>query len=97
MWELIVDRQKACITDAFLSATVDFSHPLYLPQQPCAPCQLRVTLYLMDTGVWHSTVVNPEEYTGISTTRPAVVMSSATKIQAVWRGFKARIDRLLAI
>jgi hypothetical protein len=97
MWMLIVDRRKACITDAFLSATADFSHPLDLPLQPFVPRQLRMTLYLMDTGVWESTVTNPEEYTGIFTTRPAVVMSSATKIQAVWRGFKARLDKLLTV
>jgi hypothetical protein len=94
MWELIVDRQVELITDSYLSATADYSHPLRLPNRPC---ELQVTLYLMDNGSWDRDVLNPEEYTGVSTTRPTAVMASATKIQAVWRGFKARADRVLRV
>lgn len=92
MWELIVDRQKVGVTEAFLSATSDFSHPLRLPNQ--LP-NVTVMLHLMDTGVWQVTVMNPEENTGIRATSPAMVDTSATKIQAVWRGFKARVGRVL--
>jgi hypothetical protein len=113
MWELIVDRQKVGITDAFLSATSDFSHPLRLPNEPN---QLRVTVYadgaryswrepaeaqvtwrLMNTGAWQRWTFNPEEDTGISTTTPVLADNSATKIQAVWRGFKVRMQRVLMV
>jgi hypothetical protein len=92
MWELIVDRQKVGVTEAFLSATSDFTHPLRLPNQSPS---VTVMLHRMDTGVWQVTIMNPEEDTGIHTITPALVDNSATKIQAVWRGFKARVDRVL--
>ena len=94
MWDAIVDRQKTCMTGAFLSATSDFTLTIGLPLQPyCRPPNLSVTLYLMDTGVWQAIVMNPEEDTGVSCTTPAAA-HSATKIQAVWRGFKTRVDRV---
>jgi hypothetical protein len=111
MWELIVDRQKVGVTDAFLSATYDFSHPLRLPNEPTQlrvtvyqggarytwrePAEVQITWHLMDTGVWQRWTMNPEEDTGISTTTPVLADNSATKIQAVWRGFQARMSRAM--
>jgi hypothetical protein len=95
MWDAIIEQQKACSTGAFLSATSDFTLMIGLPLQPYfRPPNLSVSLHLMDTGAWQVVVMNPEEDTGVSCTAPAAAMSSATKIQAVWRGFKARVDRV---
>jgi hypothetical protein len=113
MWQLIVDRQKVGVTEPFLSATYDFSHPLRLPNEPAQlhvtvceggarytwrePAEVEVTWRLMNTGTWQRWTFNPEEDTGISSTTPVLADNSATKIQAVWRGFQARMKRVMGV
>jgi len=53
--------------------------------------------FLMADGSWASTVMNPEEATEVTVAAsPAaaagVAGSAATKVQAVWRGFKGRLS-----
>jgi len=51
---------------------------------------------LLDNGQWVRTVLNPEDLSGVSVSLPAnvpveeTVNNAATKVQAVWRGFKMR-------
>jgi hypothetical protein len=51
---------------------------------------------LLENGQWVRTVLNPEDLSGVSVTLPAnvpveeTVNNAATKVQAVWRGFKMR-------
>ena len=53
--------------------------------------------FLMADGSWTSTVLNPEEATEVTVVAspaeaPVVAASAATKVQAVWRGFKGRLS-----
>ena len=53
--------------------------------------------WLMMDGSWASNIVNPEEATEVAVvaspaTAAAVATSAATKMQAVWRGFKGRLS-----
>jgi hypothetical protein len=55
--------------------------------------------WLMADGSWTSTVLNPEEATNVAVVAspaaaPSVASSAATKVQAVWRGFKGRLAML---
>jgi hypothetical protein len=53
--------------------------------------------FLMADGSWTNTVLNPEEATEVTVVAspaeaPVVAASAATKVQAVWRGFKGRLS-----
>jgi len=50
---------------------------------------LQINLLLQD-GVWTRTVLNPEDIVLAVAAEPAVAHAAAVKMQAVWRGFKAR-------
>ena len=56
--------------------------------------------WLMADGSWVSNILNPEEATDVAVIAPPasaalVAANAATKVQAVWRGFKGRLSMRL--
>jgi hypothetical protein len=101
-WIDILAAEETPMTDAFISARLDFATPIQLPSAPL-PSALNVTWMLLENGSWTRTVFNPEEEPVAAILSPALTAAgaaasaaeAATKVQAVWRGFSTRVRQVL--
>ena len=88
-WELILDAEDVPMSGAFNSYTDE----VYVVPD---------VWNLKEDGTWTLQVYNPEEMTGVCAVLPPLtplapfVQKTATKIQAVWRGYAARQAQALA-
>jgi hypothetical protein len=100
LWDDLLDLQETPMTEAFMSANLDFGMPLRLPS---APPPVKVSWKLMEDGSWTRTVFNPEEEPVAAILSPALTAAgaaataaeAATKVQAVWRGFSTRVRQVM--
>jgi hypothetical protein len=103
LWDDLLDLQETPYTDAFMSANLDFGMPLRLPSRVSPASRVKVTWTLLDNGTWTRIVFNPEEIVAVISApvqnaeeAASTAAKSATKLQAVWRGFSSRLGRLSA-
>ena len=101
LWEDLLSLQETPLSEAFLSANLDFGMPLRLPSRVSAASRIKVTWTLLDSGTWTRIVFNPEEIAAVISApvqtaeeAASTAAKSATKVQAVWRGFSSRVGRL---
>jgi len=103
LWDDLLELQETPLSEAFMSANLDFGMPLRLPSRVSTP-QLKVTWTLLDNGTWTRIVFNPEEIAAVISApvqtaeeAASTAAKSATKVQAVWRGFSSRGGGLLRV
>jgi hypothetical protein len=105
-WINILAAEETPMTAAFESARLDFATPIQLPSVPLPsvplPSALNVTWTLLENGSWTRTVHNPEEEMAAilspaltAAAAAASAAEAATKVQAVWRGFSARVRQVM--
>jgi hypothetical protein len=105
LWEDLLSLEEMPLSEAFMSANLDFGMPLRLPSRVSQDIssRVKVTWTLLDNGTWTRTVFNPEEIAAVISApvqnaeeAASTAAKSATKLQAVWRGFSSRLGRLSA-
>ena len=101
LWEDLLSLEETPLSEAFLSANLDFGMPLRLPSRVSAASRIKVTWTLLDSGTWTRIVFNPEEIAAVISApvqtaeeAASTAAKSATKVQAVWRGFSSRVGRV---